>query len=360
MRVRGEAGIKWTIVRIAVVVASMGLLAACSAAPSAQPVEKASPVKEAAPAAPVEVTLAFGGDVHFSERTRPLLDNPQTAFGAITPLLTGADLAFINLETAVTERGTPEPKEFLFRAPASAFAAVKAAGVDAVSLANNHALDYGRVGLADTMAAAQAAGIPALGAGQAGDAYRPWVKDIRGTRIAVVALNHVNELWERWRATEDTPGLAMLRDTERALAAVREARRMGDVVVAWTHWGPEYEECPNAELRELAGMLIEAGADLIVGGHQHLLLGAGWQGKAYVAYGLGNFLWWRNDAMSNDTAVLWVTIRDRRLAEVELKPAYIDRVTGQPYPAGGEVAARIIEDQKRLRDCAGLARSLAD
>lgn len=341
---------------MAIMVVGAGLLAACS---GQQPVGRASgsPQASAVPSVKAEITLAFGGDVHFADRTLPLLDNPETAFGRIAPVLASADLAFINLETTVTDRGTAEPKEFLFRAPASAYAAVKAAGVDAVSLANNHALDYGRVGLADTMAAAQAAGIAALGAGTAAEAYRPWIKEIDGTKIAVVALNHVNELWQRWQATEDRPGLAMLRDEERALAAIREAKQQADIVVAWTHWGPEYQECPNSELKRLAAELIEAGADLIVGGHQHLMLGAGWQGNAYVAYGLGNFLWWRNDAMSNDTGVLWVTVRDKRISGAELKPAYIDRVTGQPYPADGEVAQRIRDKQARLRGCAGLSET---
>jgi poly-gamma-glutamate synthesis protein (capsule biosynthesis protein) len=138
---------------------------------------------------------------------------------------------------------------------------------------------------------------------------------------------------------------------------VREARRIADVVVVWTHWGPESEECPTEELKGLAAALIETGADLIVGGHQHVLLGAGWQGKAYVAYGMGNFLWWRNDAASNETGVLWATIRDGRLANVDLRPAYIDRVTGQPTPANGEVAQRILDEQTRLRECAGLSDS---
>lgn len=305
--------------------------------------------------APDEVTLAFGGDVHFADRTGALLDHPETAFGAIAAKLSKADLAFVNLETAVTVRGEPEPKEFHFRAPRQAFTAVKAAGVDAVSLANNHALDYGRIGLADTLEAAGVQGVPALGAGLADEAYRPWLREVAGVRIAVVALNQVDELWREWSATDEVPGLAMLRDEPRALASVRQAKQAADIVVAWTHWGPEYQDCPNAELQRLAGELIDAGADLVVGGHQHLLLGAGWRGRAYVAYGMGNFLWWRNDAASNDTAVLWVTIRDRKLHRAEMIPAYIDRVTGQPGVAGAEIAQRIRDDQIRLRECAGLA-----
>jgi poly-gamma-glutamate synthesis protein (capsule biosynthesis protein) len=224
-----------------------------------------------------------------------------------------------------------------------------------VSIANNHTLDYGQVGLADTLDNARAHGVPALGGGPASEAYRPWITEVRGTRIAVIALSHVNELWQRWEATDTRPGLAMLRNPLRALAAVKLARAQADIVVVMLHWGAEYQDCPNAELKALAGHLIEAGADLLVGGHQHLLLGAGWLGKAYVAYGMGNFLWWRNDAMSNDTGVLWVTIRNRKIASAGLVPAYIDRLTGQPLPVEGETAARIMGEQKRLRDCAGLA-----
>jgi poly-gamma-glutamate capsule biosynthesis protein CapA/YwtB (metallophosphatase superfamily) len=321
----------------------------------ASPTTAAAPPSASLSPAASDITLAFGGDVHFAGRTLDLLNNPQTAFGRMAPVLSRADLAFVNLETAVTERGTPEPKEFLFRAPASAYAAVKAAGIDAVSIANNHALDYGQVGLADTLDNARRSAIPALGGGPAAQAYRPWITEVRGTRIAVIALSHVDELWQRWEATDTRPGLAMLRNPLRALAAVKLARTQADVVVVMLHWGPEYADCPNAELKTLAAQLIEAGADLLVGGHQHLLLGAGWQGGAYVAYGMGNFLWWRNDALSNDTGVLWVTIHDRKLTAASLVPGYIDRSTGQPYPVDGEAAARIMEEQKRLRACAGLA-----
>ncbi len=99
------------------------------------------------------------------DRTAALLQNPATAFGPVSSILQAADISMINLESAVTTRGTPEPKTYRFRAPATAFDAVKAAGLDLVSLANNHALDYGQVGLADTFAAASAAGVPIMGAG---------------------------------------------------------------------------------------------------------------------------------------------------------------------------------------------------
>ena len=118
------------------------------------------------PSAPTDITLEFAGDVHFVARTANLLNDPTTAFGpSITPLLSAADVTTLNLETAVTDRGTPQPKTFHFRTTPSAFDAVRAAGVDAVTIANNHILDYGRIGLADTLAAAKAKDFPVYGAG---------------------------------------------------------------------------------------------------------------------------------------------------------------------------------------------------
>ncbi|HET6213942.1 MAG TPA: CapA family protein, partial [Micromonosporaceae bacterium] len=199
------------------------LLAGCQA-PAGQPAAAPPPPSPPAPTPAADITLAFAGDVHFADRTLPLLDHPATAFGPIAATLAAADVAMVNLETAVTGRGTPEPKTFHFRAPANAFAAVKAAGVDVVTIANNHALDYGRVGLADTVAAARAAGVPAIGGGtDAGAAYAPWITVVRGTTIAFLGFDQVAELWTSWKATDSRPGLAMARDLPRAVAAVRAA-----------------------------------------------------------------------------------------------------------------------------------------
>jgi poly-gamma-glutamate synthesis protein (capsule biosynthesis protein) len=108
----------------------------------------------------------FAGDVHFMDRTAALLKNPSTAFGSITPTLADADLTIVNLETAITSRGTPEPKTYHFRTVPTSIDALKAAGIDAVSIANNHTLDYGQVGLLDTLDALSAASYPAFGAGR--------------------------------------------------------------------------------------------------------------------------------------------------------------------------------------------------
>lgn len=350
-------GVKWA--RFLAALAATLTLAACGTAPSlpaGAPAGSASVATSRAQAGPAEITLAFAGDVHFADRTAGLLGNPATAFGSISSALSGADLAMVNLETAVTTRGTPEPKEFHFRAPASAYDAVKAAGIDVVSIANNHALDYGRVGLADTVEAARAAGVPAVGAGvNAAAAYAPWITDIRGTRIAFLAFSQVSELWSTWKATDTQAGIAMTRDVSRVIAAVQAARQQADVVVVYVHWGLEGDSCPPAEARAFAGAMAKAGANIVVGTHAHLLLGDGWIDKTFVQYGLGNFLWWRDDAYSNDTGVLRVTLHGSAIVETGLVPALISRRTGQPQLADGEAMARISHEYANLHACTGLA-----
>lgn len=341
--------------RFVVALSAALTLTACGNAP-APPARPATGAASPSPAGPDKITLAFAGDVHFADRTARLLDNPATAFGSISSTLSAADLAMINLETAVTPRGTPEPKRYHFRAPARAYDAVKAAGIDVVSIANNHALDYGRVGLADTVQAAKAAGVPAVGAGaDAAAAFAPWMTEVRGTRLAFLGLSQVFELWSQWRATDGRAGIAMARDLPRALAAVRAARQQADVVVVYVHWGDAGDPCPTGEQRALATELANAGAGIVVGTHAHLLLGDAWTGNTFIQYGLGNFLWRSNDSYSNDTGVLQVTLRGSAIEKTELLPALISRKTGQPELAAGQDAARISGKYANLRACTGPA-----
>jgi poly-gamma-glutamate synthesis protein (capsule biosynthesis protein) len=269
-------------------------------------------------------------------------------------VLQGADVAVLNLETAVTERGTPEPKVFHFRAPASAYAAVRAAGVDAVSLANNHVLDYGQVGLADTLDAATAAGVPVFGAGRdARAAYAPWVTTVRGTRVAVLGFSQITTLAETWGARDDRPGVALSFDAARVRAAVAAARTQADVVVAFNHWGPEGDGCPSRRQKDFLAILVQSGVDIVLGAHAHVLQGVGWSGRTFVAYGMGNFVWY-GTSRSTETGVLLLTIRGRDVLGWDLVPAVIS-ATGQPVPLSGAAAERLETRFAGLRGCAGLS-----
>ena len=299
------------------------------------------------------VTLAFAGDLNFAGRTARLLSDPATAFGPIAPVLKSADFAAVNLETAVTGRGAPQPKTYHFRATPLAFTALRDAGVDLITMANNHVLDYGPVGLADTLAAAKAARFPYVGIGtNATAAWAPYVTTIKGMTIAIVGVSQVAELASSWVATGTRPGEANAIDLNRTLAAVRAAKRLARIVVVFMHWGTEGVACPDPAQLSLAPKLAAAGASIIVGAHSHMLQGSGWLGHTFVAYGLGNFLWWERSS-STVTGVLELTLHPHAPLTARFIPAVVS-CTGQPIVDRGAAARQAASRYASLRACAGL------
>jgi poly-gamma-glutamate synthesis protein (capsule biosynthesis protein) len=135
---------------------------------------------------------------------------------------------------------------------------------------------------------------------------------------------------------------------------VRSARRAADVVVVYLHWGTDYTECPDAAQRRTARALAAAGADVVVGGHAHRVQGAGWLGRSYVAYGLGNFIWYRNQPAANGTSgVLTLTLDGRRVVGRRWTPLRIGP-DGLPARPGGATAAGMLRNWHAARGCTGL------
>ncbi len=303
------------------------------------------------------MTIAFGGDVHFEGVIeRRLSADPFSLMEPVAPLLSAADLAMVNLETAITTRGTAADKEFTFRAPRTAFDALRAAGVDVVSLANNHGMDYGRVGLADTLSAARDARFPLVGAGQdEAGAYRAHVVTARDQRIAFIGASQVidDNLVAAWVAGPGKPGLASAYRVDRLVRAVREARAVADTVVVYLHWGKERETCPIARQRALVPKLVEAGADIVVGSHAHVLLGTGRFGKSLVSYGLGNFVFYARGGAGAQTGVLTVSVTGRDVDSYRWAPAVISN--GVPQPLTGSAATAAVTRWAALRRCTDLA-----
>lgn len=261
----------------------------------------------------------------------------------------------VNLETAVTDRGEPAPKAFTFRAPASAFTALEAGGVDVATVANNHGMDFGRTGLQDTLAAARAAGFPVVGAGRNGrQAYAPHRMTVNGQRIAILGATQVldDHLVDEWTAGPRKPGLASAKNEQRLARAVRDARLTSDTVVVYLHWGLELSSCPTGSQKSLARRLVAAGADVVVGSHAHVLLGAGRMQQALVAYGLGNFVFYAFREVTSQTGVLEVTVTGRRIDGYRWVPARI--AGGIPHPLVGATRARASSGWRALRSCTGL------
>ncbi|WP_345260507.1 CapA family protein [Streptomyces hundungensis] len=344
---------------------------ACSGSPSAAPaaVRSAPASPEAAVAVtaqptpdlpPGTITLAFGGDVHFTGRTASRLNATPAdpALGPMSKTVAAADFAMVNLETAITSRGAAEPKLYHFRTPPSALTALQASGVDAVSMANNHAVDYGPAGLADTLDAVHHAPIPVLGIGaNEAEAYRPYVKSIRGVRLAVVAASQVVDLTnDRFRAGPKKPGIASALDRTKLLAAVKQAKAEADVVVVYLHWGTEGQSCPGPEQKSIAAKLSAAGATVVVGTHAHVMLGSGMLGPSYVNYGLGNLLWYGRSPYprSDDSGIATLTIAHGRVVKQGFTPAVVDN-RGVPMPRSGAAAKSVTDRLASLRPCAALA-----
>jgi poly-gamma-glutamate capsule biosynthesis protein CapA/YwtB (metallophosphatase superfamily) len=285
-----------------------------------------------------------------------LLDRPRGALGPIARTLRAADLTMVNLESAITERGTPQPKDFRFRTSAAALDVLDAAGVDVVSLANNHAIDYGQVGLRDTLRAKRNSPVAVVGIGRnQRTAFEPHRATVRGTRFAFfAATSRLEPTSTTWPAEPDNPGVATTRPVHRAalLEAVRHASTRGEVVVVYLHWGKELQACPTAGQVENAQALSQAGADIVVGSHAHVLLGSGWLGDTYVNYGLGNFLWYHNH--QPDTGVLELRVEDGEVVRDSWTPALI-RTYGVPRLLAGRARAAAVEDWRQLPSCAGLA-----
>lgn len=304
-------------------------------------------------AAAAQVTLAFAGDVNFAGRTARLLSDPATAFGPIASVLKSAAFTAVNLETAVTSRGRPQPKIYHFRTTPLAFTALRDAGVDLVTLANNHVLDFGQTGLADTLAAAKTARFPYVGIGvNATAAWAPYVTTVNGTKIAIVGVSQVAELASSWVATRTRPGEANAINQPRTLAAVRAARRLAKTVIVFMHWGTEGQACPDQNQLALAPKLAAAGASIIIGSHAHTLQGSGWLGRTFIAYGMGNFLWWER-SYSTATGVLELTLHPQAPLTARFIPATVSS-TGQPVADHGASARRAASRYARLRACAEL------
>ncbi|WP_322919979.1 CapA family protein [Nocardioides renjunii] len=343
-------------------------LVACSSSPPGDSRTGPVPPQEladdavATPASP-RITLAFAGDVHFEAQLQRLLPR-QGALGPVSRAFKRADVAMVNLETPVTDHPTRDPKEleapgnrYHFRTSPQALDVLADAGVDVVSVANNHAGDYGQAGLADTLVAGRAKGVAMVGAGRdLDDAFTPHRVSVDGVDVAFLAADAVfREGRSRvWAAGADTPGLAAARETrpDALLAAVETAADAGDVVVVYLHWGLEQQACPSQRQRLLARNLAEAGADVVVGSHSHVVGGSGWSGDTYVGYGLGNFLWYHD--RQPGTGVLTLTVDRDGVVGDAWAPARI-APGGKPRPLTGTARSAAVAVWQDRRRCTGLA-----
>jgi poly-gamma-glutamate capsule biosynthesis protein CapA/YwtB (metallophosphatase superfamily) len=302
------------------------------------------------------VTLMFGGDVTLSNHFAAVAgDRHDLAFGEMEELRR-ADLAMVNMENPLTRATTRRPgKTFNFKSDPESVNVLKTGGVDLVTLANNHTMDYNGPGLKETMKTLEAAGIHAIGAGrEITEARRPKILEIKGQRIAF--FGYYNAHWHA--ATASGPGTNP-RDFAAIAADLKAVRPHVDWVVVNFHWGEEGARFPAGYQMEIARHSIDSGADVIVGHHPHVLQGTEIYKGRPIAYSLGNFIFGGNSRRDYDTAVLKVSLTGRQL-KAEMVPVAVRGY--QAKVAQGDraaaIAAHINSISRHFRQPMGVTKTL--
>lgn len=300
-------------------------------------------------AAPGFVRLMAAGDVMLGRTIgeRILSKGTQWPFYRVASKFGAADLVVVNLECAITDRGTREDKRYAFRGPdPGAAAALVRGGIDVVSQANNHVLDWGVVGLHDTIRLLDARGIGHAGAGDNSAAARaPYLVTVNGLRLAF--LSYVRPMQESttdfntlmWEATSTKAGVAIARK-EAVAADVAAAKTRADVVVVMFHFGKELQHSPGTGQVALSQAALDAGASLVLGAHPHMLQGYAAGNHTLVAYSLGNFVFDEFTGASNDSVILDVTLSAAGVEKFSWIPVVVDN--GRPRLAAGDEIPRIL------------------
>jgi len=247
------------------------------------------------------------------------------AWSGLDGLFRRDDLTIVNLECPVSNvPGTPYPKDFVFRGDPAGLPAMKEAGVEVANLGNNHSQDYGVDAMLDSRANLLAHDIQPVGAGKdLAEAAAPAVFEIKGWKVAVVGFGGVFPT-QGWFAGPDHPGMASGDDLPTMVDAVRTADEVADIVVVIIHWGVELDTEPRPEDVERAHAMIDAGADVIIGGHSHRLNPMGTYKGRPIFWSLGNFVWPSNSYAGSVTAVGEVTVTPDEEYTGRLLPAFIE------------------------------------
>jgi len=301
-----------------------------------------------------EVVLASVGDILLADASASTLEERgyDYPFARVAVLYAGADWLMGNLEGPITNHGVvfaPE-KDYSYKQPLAVARALRDAGFDMLALGNNHALDYGPDGFADTLRELHAIGIATAGAGpDAASASRGSVAELKGVRVGVLSYFEPYAIYEQrgWYATADRPGVARL-DIDAVRQDIARLREEADVIIVHAHFGQNYREVTDYQ-RQIAREIIDAGADAVNGHHPHVAQGIDvYRGKP-ILYSLGNFTFGTPGRFGKDTQGYGLVARYRidagtRLItaiDLDLIATNNDLVGFQPYPVGAREAQRV-------------------
>lgn len=274
------------------------------------------------------VRVLFTGDVMLSrlvENRTFVAGDFRFPFLKVGEFLSGADLTVGNLEGPISSKGENQGSKYSFRADPKMIEGLKYAGFDAVSLANNHTLDWGKEALSDSIYFLNLNSIGTVGAGRSEEeANKPLIKETKEGKIAF--LSFTNLYPKSFEAKGETGGVSHP-DLEKIKKQIRDLKETGeaDIVAVSVHFGEEYEKSASEAKKEIARSLVDGGADLVIGHHPHVKQETEAYNGGYIAYSLGNFVF--DQDFSKETMeglIIEVKIKDKKIISFQETPVRIN------------------------------------
>ena len=275
-----------------------------------------------------EITFTFAGDILFDPGysvMNALRQNDYRLSACISEnvlqVMRDADVMMVNNEFPYSDRGQPlVDKAFTFRAPTESVRFLKEMGVDIVSLANNHAYDYGKDAFLDTLQTLEAENVLYVGAGRnKEEAQRTVYYIANDMKIAIVSATQIEkgDAPNTIGATDDNPGVFRCWNNQELLEQVRMAKANSDFVIVYIHWGTESQTETDWAQDQQAPEIVEAGADIVIGDHPHCLQKIDLVNGVPVIYSLGNF-WFNSKTL--DTCLFSLTLDDSGIKRMQFIP----------------------------------------
>jgi poly-gamma-glutamate capsule biosynthesis protein CapA/YwtB (metallophosphatase superfamily) len=331
-------------------------------APAAVPTASVEPTPavEATPTVPAtetvqpsgspNITVIGVGDLMFSMGPVSLMKSQGGAapLAKVADVLKGADITIANLECPLSDRGTAvkgKPAHLIFKGPPVAIESLTAAGIDIVALANNHMMDYGAPAMEDTLGTLDKAGIMHAGGGMnRADAWKPAIIERNGKKVAY--LSFTQRIPSYFMPTSTTPGIASGNDMKSVRNAIQAAKQQADYVIVSFHWGVEQSYQANASQVRDGRAAVDAGADMVLSHHPHVMQGVEFYKGRLIAYSLGNFLFAYKTTEGRKSFVLKASLSPEGVTDVTAVPVYLGE-WGRPVVQTGSSAKSILG---KLRD----------
>ncbi|MFV0519702.1 MAG: CapA family protein [Lachnospirales bacterium] len=287
-----------------------------------------------------DVTMTFVGDIYLSDYVLNKY-NSNGIDGILSKQLlepfNEADIFMANQEFAFSTRGVQaEDKQYTFRVNPMYVSIFTEMGMDIATLANNHTLDFGTTALVDSMDTLDNANIEFVGVGNNIDeAKESKVIEINDKKFAFLGASRVIPVYD-WNATSSKAGMLTTYDSTILVEEIKKAKEENDFVVVYVHWGVERATTPEQYQRDLGKAYIDAGADLVIGSHPHVLQGIEYYNGKPIVYSLGNFIFYNN---IEKTAVVNATVDEDNNISLQILPCSANN--SQTY---------LIEDDKKIAD----------